>query len=288
MISGPASIHARWVAILLLAVGAVSQADANGHFEACENVSSKRSEMVRMCEHPRVPTDVPNHEVWICDRARAKRRVDAMLTRIGDVAAQTAGTIADAVGPGPHAVSKRMADAMALQKMSEPTGGLADRWHRKAGLWAFETCNASSWRSLIDHDVTRTAADVVFAQETRLADAAAIDAAAASARASGWAASIGPAHLTDKGRATGGCAVLASGGVGVSEGISKMVDGDLRNRLQHAWCGCALRGGVHCISIYLRDSVGVAANLDLLHEVGAREDPRRTMAHRRRLQCEPS
>ena len=33
--------------------------------------------------------------------------------------------------------------------------------------------------------------------------------------------------------------------------------------------GCALKGGIHCISIYLRDSVGIAANLDVLLEVAA-------------------
>ena len=146
---------------------------------------------------------------------------------------------------------------------------IGDHWHRGMGLWAFETCNASSWKSLLDHALARSTADVLLAQETCIRGTDQISAASIAAGGKGWAACIGDAATLDSGWASGGCAVLASGGIGVSTSRNALVSEELRSRVQHALVGCALKGGIHCISIYLRDCVGIAANLDLLLEVAA-------------------
>ena len=57
--------------------------------------------------------------------------------------------------------------------------------------------------------------------------------------------------------------------MGVGLGYNELVSDEFRHRLQHAWVGCAVRGRIHCISLYLKDSVGVAANLELLQATAA-------------------
>ena len=165
--------------------------------------------------------------------------------------------------------NKRLDAAIASDKARQPKVDIDDKWHRQAGLWAFETCNANSWQSLTEHSLKRTAADVVFAQETRLFGSDEVAGAALGAKKHGWTASIGTASKSQAGRNSGGCAVLAAGGVGMSLGSNELVEDQFRHRIQHAWVGCAARGGIHCISLYLKDSVGIAANLELLQMAAA-------------------
>ena len=55
----------------------------------------------------------------------------------------------------------------------------------------------------------------------------------------------------------------------MATGKSELISPEIRHRVQHAWAACAVKGGMHCISIYLKDSVGISANLDILLEVAA-------------------
>ena len=105
---------------------------------------------------------------------------------------------------------KRLKKAMDNAKAVCAHISIGDGWHKGNGLWAFETANANSLKSLEEHVLARTAADVLFAQETRLLGDDKIAASSITAGKKAWAANLGAAQMTETGRASGGCAILAT------------------------------------------------------------------------------
>ena len=56
------------------------------------------------------------------------------------------------------------------------------------------------------------------------------------------------AKRTTAGGVSGGCAVTAKKGIGISGDDSPLIPEDLDHRACHAWVNGVLRGGLHCFS----------------------------------------
>ena len=56
---------------------------------------------------------------------------------------------------------------------------------------------------------------------------------------------------------SGGCAVLARRGTGISDRHNKSVSDLISHRVTVAWVSAIAKGGFHLISIYLKDTVGM-------------------------------
>ena len=145
---------------------------------------------------------------------------------------------------------------------------LADKGWRKIGLWAIDTVNASSWTSAVSKILHKSMADVLLVQECKLLSDEGIRKAAREARRLGWNSSASQAHRTAANKASGGCAVAARRGIGLSPHHYDIVVDGLHHRFHIAWVAGIVRGGVHCGSLYLRDSEGLSAeNLSILDHV---------------------
>ncbi len=130
-----------------------------------------------------------------------------------------------------------------------------DRTHRDAGLYAFDSVNGNAWAGSLGYLETASA-DVAMIQETkkRRRD---VDAAEREALRVGWRASAQAAITTEAGGVSGGVAVAARRWIGMSRTNGREADANLSYRLQLRWIGCAVRGGVHCGSVWLFPSEGL-------------------------------
>jgi len=137
------------------------------------------------------------------------------------------------------------------------------------GLFAVDSSNANSWETAKSHILAVSAADVVLAQEVRMVGDAGVSAVKTSGRALGWNCCASPAVPNAAGPASGGCAVAARRGTGITE----HADGEdfpfvFRHRFHMAHVSTILRGGIHIGSIYLKDAVGLdEGNMDVLQAV---------------------
>ena len=68
---------------------------------------------------------------------------------------------------------------------------------------------------------------------------------------------------------SGGGAVLAKKGTGVKRMCQHAIPEAMEHRLACAWVGCILKGGVHFLNVYLKDSEGLSATNQLLLETAA-------------------
>ena len=84
-----------------------------------------------------------------------------------------------------------------------------DKAHRKLGLWAIDTTNGNSWASLVSAMVSRSSADILMGQETKLFTVNGLRAAAGEARRNEWNPALTAAHPTSGTMGSGGNAVLA-------------------------------------------------------------------------------
>ena len=130
-------------------------------------------------------------------------------------------------------------------------------------IWAVDTTNATSFQSAIDAVVMRTTADVVLVQEHKLLHAP------SHAIARGWKSHLPLAWRTAANRASAGVGILSSGGIGLQP-HDDAIPHEYSPCIAAAWIGGVIRGGIHCVSVYLRDSEGLSeANLAILTQLAA-------------------
>ena len=137
-------------------------------------------------------------------------------------------------------------------------GKVADDWGPSEGFWTGDTVNSNSWDSLVSNILGRSKADALFTQETRVKTEDKRTSASREASKLGWTASLGLALRTAADRGSGGCGVLVKKGIGLSKSTHD-VKPELKHRIHHAWMGGITKGGVHCISVYLRDGEDASA-----------------------------
>ena len=139
---------------------------------------------------------------------------------------------------------------------------------RDAGLWAFDTFNPNCGSRALDY-LSVTAADACFFQEMKCRGAD-LDQQARTAAGQGWQLAGGPARVTDRNGVSSGVAVAVRGHLGLAQPLRPMDHQADVTRFCIRWLGSVCRGGIHLISIYLRDAEGLSqANLDILHCVAA-------------------
>ncbi len=148
----------------------------------------------------------------------------------------------------------------------------ADRWHATVGLWAVDTVNANAWAKALEY-LRTSSADFALVQETRKRSNDDMAAAEAAARNAGWSLALAPAARTDAESTSGGTAAGARKHIGVAlptASVDEYPDIPV-GRFDAKRVGAVCRGGVHIITLWLHDSVGIAAkkNLDLLQSVAA-------------------
>ena len=65
------------------------------------------------------------------------------------------------------------------------------------------------------------------------------------------------AKTTAADRRSGGCGVVARKGIGITAADNDLIDPSLRHRLAVAHGNAIVPGGVHILSVYLKDSEGL-------------------------------
>ena len=153
-----------------------------------------------------------------------------------------------------------------VDPIDAPHADLADDWWKDQGLWAFDTANTNSWATATQSVLARSAADVLFLQETRIIGAAGTKKATKDARALGWSCCPGEALRTAANRASGGNAIAAKKGTGITPHDGIVADG-FGHRIHVAHVSAVVRGGVHCGSIYLKFGEGLSIeNMEILQQ----------------------
>ena len=144
---------------------------------------------------------------------------------------------------------------------------IGDSSWKSMGLWAIDTANGNSWKTVLRQVVRRSAADILLLQETKLLDAQKFEAAKITARSVGWNPTFSYAHETGSSKATGGNGIFARRGMGINQHTDKAVRDGFRHRIAISWVDGVQRGGLHCGSIWLFDSQGLSeSNMALLEE----------------------
>ena len=112
-------------------------------------------------------------------------------------------------------------------------------------------------------------ADCLLMQKTkRWLDASSPNTLAQQSRRLGWSTQATSAKLTAADKASGGCVVSARRGIGIYQ--HNIVNEAVEHRLCFAWIGGIIRGGMHCGSIWLKDSEGLSqTNQSILVEAAA-------------------
>jgi len=111
---------------------------------------------------------------------------------------------------------------------------------------------------------------VALLQEAKRFTAAGDASAKRDAREQGWNAHLTLAHPTGGHAGSAGCAVLVRVGSGITPAASHTVREPMRHRIAVAWVDAVVRGGIHCVSVYLRHSEGLSAeNQAILEELFA-------------------
>ena len=78
-----------------------------------------------------------------------------------------------------------------------PVAQSADADWKAKGIWALDTANPNCWKSALDGIVCKSAADVLWLQESRLDSTAKVASAEIEARDQGWNPTFSLAHSTD-------------------------------------------------------------------------------------------
>ena len=137
-----------------------------------------------------------------------------------------------------------------------------------AGLWTVDLANPSSFATATDKVLKRSAADLVMLVETKKREAD-TDAASNMTAKLGWRTSLSPAHATSLTGTSGGTAIASRKGLGHIPCHKQLREG-FRHRLGAAWIGAVQRGGVHFITVYLKDGEGIGqTNQAILTELAA-------------------
>ena len=179
-----------------------------------------------------------------CKRARRKRHPDGRRIRIAT--------------RRQRAIRRFPASNTLGEAPCEPTGLVDENWWAEIGLWAIDSANANSWGSAEQKVVGRSRADVVMLQKTKLFSDASVTSACNTARFLGWNPVFSLALRTAGTMGSGGCAVLTRKGSGIAPASNACFYDGVQHRLCLAWVDAVVRGGIHNLSVYLRDSEGLS------------------------------
>jgi len=135
-----------------------------------------------------------------------------------------------------------------LQTHSHPRG----RDWANEGLLAIDMANLNSWHTLERAVLLKSNTDMVLAQEAKLLDLR-LGAATTAARNAGWNPTLARAHRTSASMASGGAAVFASSGTGIRQLTDNFACDGMKHRLCISWVDAVVRGGLYCMSRWLRD-----------------------------------
>ena len=145
---------------------------------------------------------------------------------------------------------------------------MSDDSHRECGMWAVDTMNPNSWTTAEERLLCRTASDAILMQETKVCGDEGVLKLERAARDSGWSAVASQAWRTPSNFGSGGCAVLAARGMGIAPPPGLTVKDEFQHRIAVAWVAGFVKGGVHFISLYLKDGEGLSdGNMEILQEV---------------------
>jgi len=167
------------------------------------------------------------------------------------------------------AANKRWREGEGNDLCCPEVGSIRDRWWKECGMWAIETGNPNSWKSGCDAALKRSNADVLALQEARISSLERLDAAANEARRLGWNPVLSPALKAGGNMNSGGGAILARKGTGVKKMCQDSIPESMGHRLACTWVDCIIKGGVHFLNVYLKDSEGLSATNKLLLETAA-------------------
>ena len=113
----------------------------------------------------------------------------------------------------------------------------------------------------------RSQADIVLAQETKVLTDTSAKTAQRGAKRLGWNPTLTLAHHTSTHQGSGGSAIVARAGVGITPLSLTGLQSDLHHRLQFSWVAGICKGGVHILNVYLKDSEGLSpTNMHLLEQ----------------------
>eukprot|EP00973_Karenia_brevis_P029882 4120240-Karenia_brevis.AAC.1 len=134
-----------------------------------------------------------------------------------------------------------------------PTWMVAEKWWPAVGCWAIDVANGNGWRSV--------------AAECRILSEQGEKAAAGEPRGQGWNPVFSRAHRTGGAIGSGGGAVLCRGGTSIAPSADSAISSQTSHRIMMAWVDAVMRSGIHCMSLYLRDSEVLSdSNQHLLDE----------------------
>ena len=116
-----------------------------------------------------------------------------------------------------------------------PTGHLSDRWWPRHGMWAIDTANGNSWATLQEAVTSKSCADAILAQQTKIFHEDRLDTAKVQARKQGWSAAMTLAHCTAATKGSGGAAVVVRKGSGIHGMTKPIIQAGMRHRICIAW-----------------------------------------------------
>ena len=146
---------------------------------------------------------------------------------------------------------------------------MEDKQWKSRGLFAVDTANANCWETLEDCVLTRSSADVVASQESKIITDDRLEGATLAARAAGWNPVLTMAHKTAAARGSGGVGIFARKGQPMEDLTAKLVPAGYEHRIGVAWVAAVCKGGVHIVSLWPKDSEGMSeGNMTLLEVVG--------------------
>ena len=163
---------------------------------------------------------------------------------------------------------QRIANRSGPVQFFPPVTGIADAQWRQSGLWAIDTANTNCLNTAEDKVLGRSSADIVLLQETKVNEKQAAEAAKQRLMNLGWRAHLGLATTTNAGAPSSGTAVLNRRANGLAPVEEELAGGEQSHRIAAAWVDGVLKGGILCISVYLKDGVGLNdSNTKVLDEV---------------------
>ena len=114
----------------------------------------------------------------------------------------------------------------------------------------------------------RSGADIVLTQESKICHEDKLQAAKVAARRLGWNPALSLAHRTAAAMGSGGGAVMVRRGSGIHDLTDNLIQQGMRHRICISWVDAVVRGGIYCVSLWLRDSEGMSqANMAILDEL---------------------
>ncbi len=144
-----------------------------------------------------------------------------------------------------------------------------DPWHRRQGLWAFDSANADCWDSAKQY-MELSSADVVCAQEAKLRSGDPILGAQRDAASVGWQVSTEGCDITDCGYPSAGVAIGVRSHLGIATPPISIDDPRLHHRVHVRWIGTVCKGGILVITIYLWNGERMShRNREILEAVAA-------------------